>query len=67
MVGNRKYPYVIGLNGTFGWTWHVQGDTMFAFTKKDCEHRIRMLCNNGEIDKEHRNYLLDDLRSLKRG
>ena len=67
MSSNIKYPYVIGMNTPLGWVWKVQGDNISSFTKKDCEVRIRMLCNGGQIDKEHRNYLLNELKSLKRG
>lgn len=35
--------------------------------KKGCEFRIRELCNSGEIDRIHRNYLINNLKSLKRG
>ena len=67
MANNNKYPYVIGLATPLGWIWRVQGDDLSAFNKKDCEHRIRMLCNNGLIDKGHRNYLINNLKTLKRG
>ena len=65
-VINSKYSYVIGCRTPVGWVWKVQGDNLYSFTKKDCECRIRMLCNSGEIDKEQRNYLLGELKSLKR-
>ena len=67
MKGNNKYLYVIGLSTPIGWLWKVQGDIVSAFTKKDCERRIRRLYNVGLIDNEHRNYLLNNLKALKRG
>ena len=66
MAENNKYLYVIGLNSPIGWVWKVQGDNLSSLTKKDCEHRIRMLCNGGQIDIGHRNYLLNNLKSLKK-
>lgn len=67
MKGDNKYMYVIGLSTPIGWLWKVQGDNVSAFTKKCCERRIRFLYNVGLIDNEHRNYLLNNLKALKRG
>lgn len=62
-----KYNYVFGLSTPVGWVWKLQGDNLSSFTKKDCEHRIRKLFNSGVITREHRDYLLNELKGLKRG
>lgn len=61
------YSYVIGFPTPFGWCYKIQGDNMSSLTKKDCEHRIRSLCNSGAFGKPTRDYLLLALRQLKRG
>ena len=66
-MASSDYSYVIGMSTPLGWVYKIQGDNMSAFTKKDCEYRIRMLHNSGVIDKDCRDYLLSNLKSLKRG
>lgn len=67
MANNNNYPYVVGISTQIGWVWKIQGDSLSSFTKKDCEYRIRRLFNGGFIDRQHRDYLLDNLKKLKRG
>lgn len=62
-----KYNYVFGVSTPLGWVYRLQGDNLSSLTKKDCEHRIRMLFNSGVVTREHRNYLLNELKGLKRG
>lgn len=62
-----KYNYVFGVSTPLGWVYRLQGDNLSSMTKKDCEYRIRMLFNSGVITREHRDYLLNDLKGLKRG
>ena len=62
-----KYNYVFGISTPVGWVYRLQGDNLSSLTKKDCEHRIRMLFNSGVITRGHRDYLLVALRGLKRG
>ena len=66
-MASSDYSYVIGMSTPLGWVYKIQGDNMSAFTKKDCEYRIRMLCNGGVITKSNRDYLLLSLKGLKRG
>ena len=61
-----KYMYVYGYSTPLGWVYKVQGDNLSAFTKKDCEHRIRVLCRYGHINKATRKYLLNELKGLVR-
>lgn len=62
----REYTYVMGMKTPIGWVYKIQGDFLGSFTKKDCEHRIRVLFKNGEFDRDVRDYLLNDLKSIKR-
>ena len=66
-MASSDYSYVIGMSTPLGWVYKIQGDNMSAFTKKDCEYRIRKLYNAGVINKESRDYLLTNLKALKRG
>ena len=63
-----KYSYVSVCSvKPFGWVYKIQGDTLYSTTKKECEWRIRLLYNSRKIDKETRDYLLKNLKKLKRG
>lgn len=62
----NNYNYIIGKQTSFGFVYQIQGDGLSAFTKKDCEYRIRQLYNGGSIGKEQRDYLLSNLKRLKR-
>lgn len=61
------YDYVFGVPSPIGWIYKLQGDNLSSLTKKDCEYRIRRLCKSGVITREQRNYLLNNLKELKRG
>lgn len=63
---SNPFVYLRGSNDSKLVTYWVNGDNIGAFTKKDCEHRIRTLCNAGHFDSEVRNVLLAELKSLKR-
>ena len=62
-----NYNYIIGMKSPVGWVYNIQGDSLYALTKKDCEHRIRSLYNSGVIKKSNRDYLLIALKTIKRG
>ena len=61
-----KYNYVIGERNRLGFFYRISGDDLYSFTKKDCEYRIRSLFNAGKIDRGCRDYLLSDLKAIKR-
>ena len=46
--------------------YFINGDTLGMPTKKECEIRIRKLCNAGQFDARTRNILLSQLKALKR-
>lgn len=46
--------------------YRINGDKIYSFTKKDCAFRIRQLFRAGYYDKELRDILLQQLKSLKR-
>ena len=62
----NKFSYVYGISNSLGFFYKIQGDTLSSANKKDCEYRIRSLYNAGQIDVATRDYLLNDLRKLKR-
>lgn len=60
------YSYVYGFSNQMGFFYRIQGDSLISATKKDCEHRIRSLFNAGQITRETRDYLLGELKGIKR-
>ena len=46
--------------------YFVNGDSLGTPTKKECEIRIRQLCNAGQFDARTRNILIGQLKALKR-
>lgn len=63
MISNPQV-YLRANNGLV--VYCINGDSIGATTKKDCEYRIRKLCKAGLYDAETRNILLAQLRALKR-
>ena len=63
MISNPQV-YLRANNGLV--VYFINGDSIGAKTKKDCEYRIRKLCKAGLYDAETRNILLAQLRALKR-
>ena len=59
-------PQVFGFSSNIGFCYKVNGDNITTTTKKDCECRIRLLCNSNKITREMRNILLAQLKALKR-
>lgn len=56
--------YLRACNGMVA--YFVNGDSLGAPTKKECEIHIRQLCNAGQFDTRTRNILLGQLKALKR-
>ena len=63
MISNPQV-YLRANNGLV--VYIINGDSLGATTKKDCEYRIRKLCKAALYDAETRNILLAQLRALKR-
>ena len=63
MISNPQV-YLKANNGLV--VYFINGDSLGATTKKDCEYRIRQLCKAGLYDTETRNILLAQLKALKR-
>jgi len=60
------YIYVYGHKTPTGFVYRIQGDEFTSGTKKGCEKRIRCLHNAGLINREGRDYLLEELKGIKR-
>jgi len=46
--------------------YHINGDRLYSFTKKDCQFRIRQLRKAGYFDMEMQRILFKQLKDLKR-
>lgn len=62
-----RFNYIIGMSTSKGFGYGIEGDDwIFSNTKADCRKRIRNLYRWGKITKEQKDYLLNDLKAIKR-
>jgi hypothetical protein len=60
-------PFVYSVGSGRSAKYYISGDkaNVVSLTKKECEQRIRTLCNSGEYDAKTRNALLAQLKQFK--